>query len=396
MQRDRTSAASLDVLGHRSALWATFGGVLITLAPLLALASPTPRPSCPEGHERAFERHAGMGLSAHFCLRDGVRNGPYWIERLGGGLRLRQTFIAGKLGGQARTWHTNGQLASVGGYVDGLPHGRWQRFNERGKPIADFVMQRGAGTWIDAWDNGALRARGPMVNGERHGTWVQWRPSGKLRTIGAFLRGDRHGVWQLFNRSGQPNGTIVYDRGSGLEVRWHDDGALQSRGWVKRGQREGPWRWWHDNGARSLQATYANGRMHGVVVGWHRNGFRASEQRFEDGKEHGVERRFTAKGVMLIERRWVAGQPHGKALYFDHLGTLRAATCFDNGRIVVHHSDLELAPNPRVRKRLLSRARIDKATTAWLADAARNMRCQAPIQRWRAEAEPASKMESSK
>lgn len=316
-----------------------------------------------------------MGLTAQFCMLDGVRDGPYWIEALGGSLRLRQTYVDGRLHGPVATWHPGGRQASVGEYYRDLPDGVWKRWNERGDSIATFEMQRGDGVWVLAWDNGALRARGPMVRGEKHGTWVHWRPNGKLRTIGGFRGSDRHGVWQFFNRSGEPNGTVVYDRGTGLELQWHDNGERRSRGWVRHGLREGQWTWWHDNGKRSLQSSYRGGDLHGVAMGWHRGGARASLQTFDDGKEDGVERRWTSAGRLLVERHWRDGQPHGKALYFDHLGTLRAATCFANGTIVTHRSDLEFATTARARRQLKRRTKVDHSTAALMLDAAQRMPC---------------------
>ena len=91
-----------------------------------------------------------MGLTAQFCVLDGVRDGPYWINRLGGGTRLVQAYVDGKLHGPVISWHANGKTASTGRYERGQANGTWTRFNEVGNQIAKFEMKLGEGTWVDA------------------------------------------------------------------------------------------------------------------------------------------------------------------------------------------------------------------------------------------------------
>jgi len=342
-----------------------------------AFASPatSAQPKCPPDHDIGEERHPTLGLAAHYCERDGVRNGPYWVRRFGGGLRLHELFVAGKRHGPALAWHADGTPASNGRYHDGKPDGTWRQFSERGALIAEFTLRHGTGTWMRAWDSGRFKERGPLVNGERHGTWVFWRASGKLDRIGDYVRGDRHGVWHFFSREGRVNGTNVFDRGSGLAVRWHDNGQPRSRGWLRHEKREGTWTWWHNNGQLSLRATFRGGHMNGVVVGWHRNGTRASRQVFADGREHGTEQRWNASGRLVVQRAWQRGQPHGRALYFDMAGVLRAVSCFDAGRITRHLRDVDLAPDTRTRKRLLNRLRLHPLKAAMLSHAGRQVRC---------------------
>jgi antitoxin component YwqK of YwqJK toxin-antitoxin module len=53
-------------------------------------------------------------------------------------------------------YHSNGQLASEGNYLDGVEHGHWKDFH----------------------DNGQLAAEGDYQHGQEVGEWKFWKPDG--------------------------------------------------------------------------------------------------------------------------------------------------------------------------------------------------------------------------
>lgn len=54
------------------------------------------------------------------------------------------------------------------------------------------------------YDNGFLRYRGSMRNGQAHGAWTFFRKDGTLMRSGSFKNGEQTGSWQTFERNGTP------------------------------------------------------------------------------------------------------------------------------------------------------------------------------------------------
>lgn len=52
------------------------------------------------------------------------------------------------------------------------------------------------------YDNGRLKAKGRMRNGDLHGAWQWWRRDGSLMRTGSFRDGVRVGQWVTYDRTG--------------------------------------------------------------------------------------------------------------------------------------------------------------------------------------------------
>jgi antitoxin component YwqK of YwqJK toxin-antitoxin module len=56
---------------------------------------------------------------------------------------------------------------------------------------------------IDYYDNGAVRNRGFLLDGQMHGQWEFRRKDGSVMRTGAFDRGRQVGIWRTYDRSGR-------------------------------------------------------------------------------------------------------------------------------------------------------------------------------------------------
>ena len=63
----------------------------------------------------------------------------------------------------------------------------------------------------DLYDDGGVKAKGRMKDGELHGAWQWWRRDGSLLRTGTFDRGRPVGVWTTYDTSSAP--VKVTDRG---------------------------------------------------------------------------------------------------------------------------------------------------------------------------------------
>ena len=56
---------------------------------------------------------------------------------------------------------------------------------------------------VDHYDNGNVRFRGALRDGEMDGDWEFFRKDGSLMRSGRFDRGRQVGVWSTFDRAGR-------------------------------------------------------------------------------------------------------------------------------------------------------------------------------------------------
>lgn len=56
---------------------------------------------------------------------------------------------------------------------------------------------------VSHYDNGEVRFKGSLLDGEMHGAWEFFRKDGSPMRSGAFDRGRQVGVWRTFDRAGQ-------------------------------------------------------------------------------------------------------------------------------------------------------------------------------------------------
>jgi uncharacterized protein YdhG (YjbR/CyaY superfamily) len=59
------------------------------------------------------------------------------------------------------------------------------------------------GTRYEFYDNGQVKAEGPMKDGDLHGAWRWYRADGSLMRTGSFRRGVATGEWTTFDRTGR-------------------------------------------------------------------------------------------------------------------------------------------------------------------------------------------------
>lgn len=59
------------------------------------------------------------------------------------------------------------------------------------------------GPRFDYYDDGQLKAAGPMKDGQLHGRWKWFRRDGSLMRTGQFSLGSQVGTWQTFDANGK-------------------------------------------------------------------------------------------------------------------------------------------------------------------------------------------------
>jgi hypothetical protein len=186
--------------------------------------------------------------------------------------------------GPDRGYYSNGQLVSLGEFVDGSKDGAWVYYLNDGT-----VWRR------DEWHEGALVSK-----------WLNPKTmalSGdELEKLGAV--GGGNDVGAIGPGSNESTRLHLAARVPRFLLRY-PSGRRRARGPVSDGLRTDVWNFWYMSGALQKRVEFVSGELSGTYAEWYENGRPSVEGQYLSGEKVGVWRRWDAGGKIRRER-------HGK------------------------------------------------------------------------------------
>ncbi len=241
---------------------------------------------------------------------DGERDGA-WVE-LKDGWKHTTSWSAGREDGLALQHDAAGALRSRKVWRDGVEHGLWETWDERGAPrqLIGYVDGKMSGPYT-IWDAaGDLRVQGAHLDGVRHGAWLQ-RAEGGLWS-GTYRHGLKEGTWLL------KDGLALVEEAphraghlQGTRLRWTPDGTLIQRCGYLSGRREGHCEAWRPDGSPEQAADWTGGELDGELRRWGPGGGLVEQSTWSRGQRHGETRFWTDDGELLQEAGYADDQLHG-------------------------------------------------------------------------------------
>jgi antitoxin component YwqK of YwqJK toxin-antitoxin module len=156
--------------------------------------------SCPKGCVlRKSDRDAACET------RSGVAEGPFWMRRADGSLRVWGMAHEGKTEGRWLSFHPGGAKSIEAQYVAGRLVGSFRMWNEAGQLIYAGTHDATGemdGTWARWWPNGVERVRWEMRHGSAYGPVTAWWENGGKRFHGQREDGRREGTWVWWSEAG--------------------------------------------------------------------------------------------------------------------------------------------------------------------------------------------------
>lgn len=130
-----------------------------------------------------------------------------------------------------------------------------------GKLFAEGSSAPYRGFMIDRYEDGALKSRSAVSNGQLHGVSEGYFTNGQVQVREEFVAGVQEG----------------------MRTTWHANGRKRSEGQVVAGLNEGVYRLWHEDGTLEAEAEFRQGKPHGRSVAWYPSGWLKAEAMMEMG-----------------------------------------------------------------------------------------------------------------
>jgi antitoxin component YwqK of YwqJK toxin-antitoxin module len=150
-------------------------------------------------------------------------------------------------------------------YVDGKLHGDYRRYHE----------------------NGQLLVETKYSNGELNGSYKEWREDGMLKTKTTYKDGLEDGLYEMYNKNGGLFIKSHFKDGYmyGISRQWHENGILfVERDYFTRDILNGTCKHWNSKGQLVLESHYKNGMLHGSYKEWYSDGTPHTEKTYTNGK----------------------------------------------------------------------------------------------------------------
>ena len=123
--------------------------------------------------------------------------------------------------GQWTSWHENGNIQSIGYYLEGRKDSLWQWYDEVGILTGSGMYDEDVehGTWMHYYPGGVVSDSGSYLEGLKEGLWKYFHENGSLKYAVHYKTGKMHGEKILLS----PSGTVV-------NVAYYENGLLVENG----------------------------------------------------------------------------------------------------------------------------------------------------------------------
>ena len=243
-------------------------------------------------------------------------------------------------------YHANGKPAIVTTYYKGVEEGIRREFDTTGAIIKGYVFNNGflryegitdhdgkrQGLWKEYYPNGELRSIGKYLNSIMVDEWKFYFEDKRIEMVGSYnKKGKKVGEWLWYYPDGSPLTIENYVDGDldGPYVEYDEEGKELSKGEYIVGEKDGAWVYRY--GEMLEKGSYDDGRQNGTWRVSYPSGKTASEFNYDAGVIHGKFTIYWENGRTKLSGKYNAGEPEGVWQKYDEEGNLFLTTSYKDG-----------------------------------------------------------------
>lgn len=228
------------------------------------------------------------------------KNGIWEYFYENGNLKSRESLKEGKLQGEYRSWHENGQLSSITQYDASGTSTSLKEYNTFGEPTEEYnVLADKSVQHISYYNDGVKKEISVSTQKDYvDGAYESWHSNGKPDRHYEIKKGELNGPAKEYYDNGKPEEEYNYEDGklSGSYKVYHLNGKTALLTNYKAGELDGLLEKWNDDGKPVAKETYKNGKLEGP------------KYYFDEGVEYGSVTYADDKPVSY-EFRDISGKP---------------------------------------------------------------------------------------
>ena len=168
-------------------------------------------------------------------------------------------FTDGRSIGIRRSFYNSGLTAWEAEFSNGLAHGHWKCFDEKGDIIYKTNFINGTGIDITINDRRDTLYVGKYENGKLNGELIRYYDNGELMY------------------------TTLFKNGTGVDKRYHQNKNLAFEQPLIDGKENGTYKEYYENGKLRRTMEFKNGIPNGFIIYWDEYGTELSRTKYKDG-----------------------------------------------------------------------------------------------------------------
>ncbi len=112
------------------------------------------------------------------------------------------------------------------------------------------------------YSNGNLSSMGGYINGKKEGLWISYHFNGMISDSSVYHNGAVTGTRMGWHSNGFISDSAEYSNdGKAVYVSWFDNGSVSSAGRLVGKLKDGPWQFFHNNGRLAAMEKYRVGDL---------------------------------------------------------------------------------------------------------------------------------------
>ena len=239
----------------------------------------------------------------------------------------------------------NGGEKSSGTFEGNQKTGIWNYFYENQNIKAQAVFNGTKGSYKEFYPFGGVLMEGEMLDEKSEGEWVYYYESGEVEAIGKFEKGLRTDLWEYFHKNGEKKAVGNYQNGikEGQWKYYHENGSLSQAGIIEQDHKDGYWKLFYPTGEFQGEVTFDQGS--GNFSEYYTNGGKKSSGQLVNEKKEGKWVYYSKSGQIEGEANFKSGTGYYKGYYPD--GVLKIDGQIKNdkrvGKWMLYNPDESLA-----------------------------------------------------
>lgn len=204
-----------------------------------------------------------------WCERPGangkiVRDGPYFKFHSNGQKAIQGSFVDGKANGLFLFWLPDGNKVEEKGYRNGQLHGAYVKYGKDNQKVLEgrYALGKKNGEFAFYGKGGRLKQKGSFRDNIKDGVWTTYNRDGQPRNKFTFKAGKKNGKAELYYSNGQlrAQGSYKENEQHGVWVNFFQEGNPKAQGAFVDGEKNGPWSFFRRDGQLTKVVYYQNGR----------------------------------------------------------------------------------------------------------------------------------------
>ncbi len=227
---------------------------------------------------------------------------------------INQRNTQGQKQGLWKTLYDNDNIRLEENYKDGLLHGYYREYSERGELLVTRLYENGQLIQRDEPDDveidfrnefndqGEIIASGAFKNDKPVGTHrkytedrsvietTEYSDNGEILNVGITdEKGLKNEYWKFYYSDGniKSEGNFLENLRNGVWKYYYPDGKLEQTGSFRNGVEDGKWIWYYPDGSVRREENYYRGREDGLSEEFDNQGNLISKGEYLDGLEEG-------------------------------------------------------------------------------------------------------------